>query len=334
MRWSFRSVLAALNLAGRVPISGPTEPQKMQAKFDRIAGKEAVSLGGSTGNAIDFDAMCIDGAPFYNNGQDLFESEALIDLILSRPDPPRLFFLSTSPASQLYDNAIPGLANVYRRRYTYTFLQGEGEWGLIGDDWRQAMLAPIMPAVGQHLVEPWHIALLDALGRIPPPDPAVVHDTLSVPPEEADVLAKGVLAEWEAAAQAVTDADPTTPARTHQTLLRIADKVAAHGGQLVLVESPFIDEFNRPLQQADWFETDEFNALLRDLETRGAIVIDDWQNRATRYDAALFRDSAHLNAKGARIYSRRLEKILRSRGIVPEQVCRDTRPVLRGDTGI
>ncbi|MBD59076.1 MAG: hypothetical protein CL808_03000 [Citromicrobium sp.] len=331
MRWSFPSALAfllfgalvlgALNLAGRIPIHGPTPPQEMKAAFDRIAGKEAVSLGGSVGTAIDFDAMCLSGTPFWNNGQDLFEAEALVDLILSRPDPPRLYFLVISPTSLGHDNGLPSLGGTYRRRFTYRFLHAEGHWGLIGGDWRQAFQAQAMPAKGEQLRNPWHAALLDALQLLPPPDPGVLDDTRSIDPRQAPALAKATMAEWQENAEDVAYFDPQVGERTSAALLRIADRIDARGGRLIVVSPPYIDELVQPMQQAEWSRIDRFDSVLAQLEARGALVINEWDNRGTRYGLRHFRDPKHLNAPGARAFSRQIDTYLARKGIVDRRAC-------------
>ena len=332
MRWSRLSVaaflvmgllvLGTLNIAGRLPINGPTEPQLMKQRYEAIAGKDAVSLGGSIGTAIDFDAMCVSGARFYNNGQDVFETEALVDLILSRPDAPQIIILVTSPASIGHDNGLPALAGAYQRRFTYRFLHGEGEFGLIDGDLRQAVFAEAMPAIGHHLRNPWHGAALRWLGRLPAPDVTTAADTRSIDPRQAEALAKAQVAAWQADATEIAYFDPHVHARTRAALLRIAEKVEDRGAQLVVVLPPFIDQMSDPLREAGWTKIDTFWPLLQDLERRNALVLNDWDNRAARLDPSHFRDAVHLNAPGAKEYSKKVGRELRRQKLVQRRDCK------------
>ncbi len=320
MGWSLRPalgffalgliVLAALNIGGRLPVSGPTEPQIMRAKFAAVDGKDAVSLGGSTTTAIDFDAMCVDGAELWNNGQDLFETEALVDLILTGADPPGSFVLVLGPGAILHDNGMPVRAGTYRRRFTYRFLQGEGRWGLIGDDWRQAFLAQAMPAIGDELRQPWHGALLRYLNKVPPVDARIDTDTRHVEPAEADALAAVQMASWDTVAKDTAYDDPYVARRTRDALLRIASSVRSAGAQLVVVVPPYIPQLARRMQTSDTGMLGNFERALRDAEGEGAVVMRYWDDVDTWSDYALFRDATHLNEPGSKVFSRQLARDL------------------------
>ena len=320
------AVLGLLNIAGRTAIHGPTPPQTMRIAYDDIAGKDAVSLGGSIGTAVDFEAMGVDGARFFNNGQDPFETEALVALILSRPEPPRLFLLVTSAQALHHDNALPALAGSYRRRFTYRFLHSAGDWGLIGNDWRQAFLSEAMPAIGNELRVPWHQAALHALIDIPPADPAIIADTRFIAPDAAMGLAQVQASAWQDAQKRVQYVAPETPERVAASLLRTVSLISASGNRAIVVVPPYIRELEHLLRNEDRATEDRFGRLLDDLELRGATVLDMRFSPAADYGHFLFRDASHLNAHGAKSISREIAERLRRDGVLSPPRAEKPRP--------
>ncbi len=331
MSWSLRStlgflafglvVLAALNIAGRLPVSGPTEPQIMRERYAEVIGVDAVSLGGSTGTAIDFDAMCVNGARFWNNGQDLFEAEALIDFILAGRDPPNTFFLVLTPGAVAHDNGLPVQTGTYRRRFTYRFLQAEGHWGLIGGDWRQAFLAQAMPAIGSELRFPWLSWALRALNKVPPLSTEEPPDTASVVPAAADALAAAQMAQWESLREDTRYRDPAIERRTRAALIRMARRIRAADARLVIVIPPYIRPLADRMAQSDTAILSDFEQALVAAEAEGAVVERHFDDPAMQVDYGNFRDAVHLNAPGARRFSRRLALDLAQRGLLDNARC-------------
>lgn len=335
MRWSLSSsllfalfglaVLGALNLAGRIAVDGPTMSQEMHATYEQVAGKDAVSLGGSVGTAVDFGAMCVSGTRFFNNGQDLFEARALVDLILSQPDHPELFFIVLSPGSIGHDNGLPVQAGTYRRRATYRVLQGEGRWDLIEGDWRQAFLAQAMPSIGQQLRDPWLGALLRHAGRVPAPvDPQIAADTASVDPAQAGELARIQAAEWRTLAEDTAYFDPNIERRTRAALVEMAQAVRRADARLIVVIPPYIAPLTEELHRSNRAMMADFAATVEAAEAAGATVLSSWGDEALSPNYALFRDAIHLNAPGAAVFSRRLARELEKRRIIPAQRCEQT----------
>lgn len=314
-------LLGLLNLAGRLPINGPTEPQQLEAKFEKINGADAVSLGGSIGNAVDFNAMCVDGAPFYNDGQDLFETEALIELILAQADHPDLFFVVLGPSSLYHDNGLPVQGSVHRRRAVYAFLQGEGRWELIEADWRQALLAQAMPAMGDELGFPWRAILSGTIGQSHAHEPDLALDTVGIAPEDANSTGHLQARQWEEEIDATVFYHPEVFEETTQALLRTAKMIDQAGGQLIVVAPPNIAPLVSELRRSRHDLIVNYSAALTALREEGAIVLDHWGDAeySTRYE--LFRDASHLNAIGADKLSRSVRNRLVHSEIVEENEC-------------
>jgi len=313
---------AVLNVAGRIGVDEPTRVQQMHAAYVAIAWKDAVSIGGSVATAVDFDAMCLSGTDFFNNGQDLLEVEAIVDHILADPAPPQVFMLVMVPGAQIVDNGRPPMDGSWARKSTYRFLQERGDWGLISGDWRQAFAAQAMPATGRSLSDPYYGLLLRILGRLPPPDPAREADTLAMKPRGANASATAMMTAQALDAKGIAYHDPDRAARGSAALLRTSAKLSAQGRQLVIVVPPVTEALAREMIAQNGEIVTEFYRLLSRIDSPDTLVIDSWRDLRYARNFSYFRDHNHLNAPGARIFSRDLEKILQRRGIARAGNCR------------
>ena len=109
------ALIVGLNIVSRVFDDG-RQIDAMNALLDETSGKEAIIVGSSVGGAIRFDTLCLDGADFFFVIQDVFETQAMVELVLSRPDPPKKWFLALSPGATLYNNAVPASGRSHNRR--------------------------------------------------------------------------------------------------------------------------------------------------------------------------------------------------------------------------
>lgn len=108
------------------------EHRQMRDAVPAIQGREAVTLGGSIGVGVRFPQMCLDGADYYWNGQDLFEVAAVADMILDGPSPPRYWIVVAAPTAQSYDNGAPASERGGRRREFHRLLFRNGRFGTVG----------------------------------------------------------------------------------------------------------------------------------------------------------------------------------------------------------
>ncbi|MBO9500679.1 hypothetical protein [Brevundimonas sp. A19_0] len=313
--------LAALLLAGLNLASRQFEDRRyldpMNDLLAATSGRDAIIVGSSVGGAIRFDALCTDGADFFFVLQDLFETRAMVDLVLDRPDPPRHWFLALSPGAVFYDNSISASGRTHNRRLTYRFLFENGQNDMIGGDWRQYAVTRISPALGY---DDWRRRFQNVLVRVglrPEAKPVGsliwrLDGTLGADDELA-------LADREAAARledirSIRFYDPSVPERAGRAIADINARIRASGGQLYIVVPPASPEFQRRTREGLAEELDGLWRSLDEVEDQGAVVVNAWRDPARVYPSRLFVDPNHMNPEGARIFSADLAAVLRARG--------------------
>jgi len=293
----------------------------MRAALARVPGRQAVSLGGSVGVDIDFEAMCLDAEHFDWPAQDLFEAAAFADLILDRPTPPGTFLLIAAPTAQTYDNGSPASPFAAHRRTMYRFLWRAGGMRLIGDDWRQAFVAIAAPSLRDDAWRPQLRFLLGLAGV--PLRPADVPPTLEemarrrINPATSEARAVEAVGRRQEQLRRMAYYDPTISERSTQVVLRVNRRIRAAGGRMVVVVPPMTPTLRRVTQRELGPDTRDFERRLDQLEKDGAIVARHWDDPAYegRYD--LFRDNEHLNDVGAAVFSRQLAAELSDQGVLP-----------------
>lgn len=300
------------------------EHRMMQKALTRVQGRDAVTLGGSVGGGIRYSHMCVDGADYYWNSQDLFEVEAIADLILDGPAPPRYWIVVAAPTAQSYDNGAAASERGGRRREFHRLLFRHGRFGMIGGDWRQVLVTALTPALGYDAWGGRFRVLLHRMGLAgaPPPPPGLAErDGLKLDPGVA-VTEAAASADLQAAhLERMAYYDGSIPRRSEQALLRMNRRIRASGGTLILVVPPMTAAARASTERRLGPQVRAFEELLKRLAAEGVIVSDHWGDSefGERYD--LFADNQHLNGPGAAAFSRRLGAELRGRGVLPALDC-------------
>ncbi len=288
----------------------------MNDLLDGTSGRQAIIVGSSAGGAIRFDTLCLDGADFFFVLQDVFETRAMVEMVLDQPDPPRIWFLALSPGSVFYDNAVPASGRTHNRRLTYRFRFENGQHGLIGGDWRQYGVARIAPALGYDDWRRRFQNMLSAAG-LRPRARAVetmiwrLDGTLDAPRDAA-------LAEHDASARlaeirTVAFYDPAVATRATRALAEINALVRASGGQLYIVIPPASPEMQRRTREGLGDQLDILWNSLDRIEGEGALVINAWRDPVRPYPVELFVDPSHMNPRGAEVFSRDVGDAIRGR---------------------
>jgi hypothetical protein len=309
-------LIAGLNVLSRV-FDDHRHIEAMNGLLAETSGKDAIIVGSSVGGAIDLDALCLDGADFFFVLQDVFETRAMVELVLSRPDPPRKWFLALSPGATFYNNGIPASARTRNRRYTYRFLFANGRNGLIDGDWRQYAVTRISPALGYpDWRKRFQQMLATARLRAPaePLDNLVwrLEGTLDVETERA--LADSHVSDRVTDIKSIAFYDPGVPGRAAAALADINAQIQAAGGQLYIVVPPASPEMQTATRRQMDAGLQTLWRALDGIEGDGAVVVNAWRDPARPYPAALFVDPNHMNPEGARRFSTDLADTLRSRG--------------------
>lgn len=300
------------------------DQRQMREALPAIPGRDAVTLGGSTGNGIRYPLMCIDGADYYWNAQDFFEVAAVADLILERPSPPRYWLVVAAPTAQSYDNGAPASERGARRREIYRLLFRNGRFGMIGGDWRQWLVTIFTPALGYDAWGGRFHRVLHEVGLADAPSPPIdwaARDRITVDPNLAASDAEAFTQRQAEHLERVDYYDPTVARRSEQALARLNQRIRAHGGTMILVIPPMTEAVRTSTERRMGRRVREFDGVVARLAADGVVVSDHWRDPAfaRRYD--LFVDNQHLNGAGAEAFSRLLAVELRSRGVLPPSTC-------------
>ncbi|MCS6622567.1 hypothetical protein N0B44_06575 [Roseibacterium beibuensis] len=308
------------------------QQRRMQAALRDVEGRDAVTLGGSVGIGLRYPQMCVDGADFYWDGQDLFEVAAVADLILDRPNPPRLWIVVAAPTAQSYDNGASASERGARRREFHRLLFRHGRFGTIGGDWRQVLVTALTPALGY---DAWAARFHTILNRVglaapaPQPDEAA-RDRRMLEPAAAAASAEAFIEQQSAHLERMAYYDGSIPRRAEQALVRMNQRIASSGGTMILVTPPMTEAVRAETEREMGEQVRGFDAMLGRLAADGVAVSNHWRDPAfgRRYD--LFADNQHLNGAGAKEFSRVFVRELRDRGVLPAVACNSGQGAVKG----
>lgn len=300
------------------------EQGRMRAALGEIQGRDAVTLGGSVGVGLRYPQMCVDGADFYWDGQDLFEVAAVADLILDRPAPPRYWIVVAAPTAQSYDNGAAASERGARRREFHRLLFRHGRFDMIGGDWRQVLVTALTPALGYDAWGGRFHALLHRMGLRAAPKPPVdlaARDLRRLDPVAAATEAEAFTERQSAHLERLEYYDGSIPRRAERALLDMHRRIREGGGTLIVVVPPMTEAVRTATERDLGHEVREFEAILGRLAADGVIVSDHWRDPAFGGNYDLFADNQHLNGAGAEAFSRSLANELRRRGVLPPATC-------------
>ncbi|MDI1281811.1 hypothetical protein [Brevundimonas sp.] len=317
------ALLLGLSSLGRLLDDRP-ELADMRAGLARVEGRQAVSLGGSVARAVDFSALCLDGTEYFWNSQDTFEVAGMVDLMLARPSPPRLWFLVLAPTAQAYNNGAAASRSVEHRRNVHQLMLESGRLNPIDGDWRQAVVTAVTPALG---FEAWseriRVALYRlGLGKAPVrPVPWTLGPDTGLDPAQAAVDAVTSAESQADYLHSIAYRDAEVAARAGRALHRMNQRIRSRGGTLFIIVPPMTEPIRSQTNRRLGPEVAAFDRLLDGLAGEGVVVSRHWDDPdwADRFD--LFYDNTHLNRAGAARFSRQLAAELRATGAIPVTEC-------------
>ena len=316
------SVFVGIWLVLLLTIAGVGEriaPVHEEMKLRRAAIREnankftAVSLGSSHARAVDFAGMGIEGFYFWRSSGDLHETAFLAREMMSKLPNLQCVFISLSPYSIHVDNATPAVGNLLsRRRELYG---GTTSFDYIPGD-RNAYLAAKLARLARD--DHWKYVFLRLAGR--PALRVLDNGYISIPRFNTSMSVAGlemhgarVARSHEGLLQQILRANPSATDSGRRALEELLSAAAANGTSIVLYTSPLRDTYIRAIPSVRLEEAREAGIGLSG-RFNNVFYADFATAEPFASRPELFMDSNHLNAAGARLFSRILAERLREEG--------------------
>jgi hypothetical protein len=303
-------------------------PNRFEA-VRRIGTLEAdsISIGASYNVDVRHDLLGLRNVPLWLPVADVFEAAELFEQILKAGASPNYVFIVLDPYQLYQDNSTRSdfrMLNPAPRDAAYGLLSVLAPFALIDWDyagWLEAFLLPprdIPPRPQIRIV----LRAIDAISDPPDRSPFARFEFHEVPDPAAPEHVREVADFLSPIITGSFQADPMILERTSAELGRIADLAASGGIELVVVMGiPLVAEYRAELsarikaaglaQQVDLQQA--IARATQTLEAAGSTVIPlsaVWDTKVDDRRTEWFADNRHLNATGARIFTRRLAPFL------------------------
>jgi hypothetical protein len=286
----------------------PVYPE-LKAAHDELraqrGGALAVSLGNSHAKAVDFDALGTPGVRLSRVGADVFESRHLLARAFATAQDVELVLFAVPIGGFAIDNAVEVTPDrPDRRRELYA---RAGGWRWLPGDFPHFVAGRAAPLTR---ADHWKRVFFTLAGRTPPQEPDEDADALGgqVAPDALDANAEERVAASVSLATRMLELDPTVPVRAEATLRAAATDACRRGAEIVFYTAPLAPGYLARLPDGAHAE---FTAAMRAIaaEAPCARYFDYSDHPDFQAQPALFRNSDHVNAAGARHFS----KLLRAR---------------------
>lgn len=318
-----------LAIAAAYAVSEAVDPvyPELRAKVSllRTRGAElnALTVGDSHSQAIEFDALGMRGMHFWEPGQDALEADYMARFAAARVPELRLVLLAASYELHRFDHAVVTSENatdlrrqMYARAPALRYIPGDR------DLWMSSHFAALARAdhwrgVLAHLGDPAPPVRLTRDGKLPEAAPPVL---------SRDSLARfGIrrAEEHRRGAEESARNDPATPARIAARLEGLARELGRRDVALVLYTPPYHETY---LRHAPRDAVEEMRVALEPvLRLPNVLWLDFGTHPSFTGRDDLFRNSDHLNPAGARAFSTLLGRCLHA---LPETApgCRRVAP--------
>ena len=302
-------------LSTRVAPVYPDVERRMELMKQQADAIEVLAVGNSHNVAVDFEVLGVDGFHLWRPAGDLFETKYIIETTAPQLSslecvllPASYFLLRRDNAATVTTNHAERRRELYATTESFHFLDGDFKRFI------QAKLTPV--ARPDH----WKGVVEGLAGKKPPHFP-VREDGLIVYFENEDSLSTAFLdLHAEELARKHIDLQNEMMER-HATVVQdayaalegIAEYLREREIQLVLFTPPVYAEYTR---RFDRETTEQMKALVSRLERAYDNVqyVDLSGDSTLTRTPSLYRDSDHLNAQGARVFSERLRRAIMAQG--------------------
>jgi hypothetical protein len=307
-------VLLATLVAASERVAPIYEPMKLKRTLlqERAKEVEALSLGNSHGQALDFATLGVAGFNFRQGGGDLYEAAFIAHEVVPELPALRCVFVTLSPYSIHADNGAPtGVSRASRRRELYArtlsreYIEGDRTYFILGK------LSPLVRD------DHWKQVLLALTGRKPVmrirEDGTLIRRSTprTIPAESLAAHGERSARRHEAFVREVLRVRPSAAGGGIHALEALIGTAAAREVLVILYTPPYHESYLRAMAAG---RLSEVVAAGADLSKRYENVVYTDFSRSDMFAGRpdLFADSNHLNADGARMFSRLLAEHLRA----------------------
>lgn len=291
--------------------------------WERRASAEVVSCGSSHGQGLDYEAMGVSGVHLWTVGQDVFETEALLEAWLDRFPDAHTVILPVSALTFALDNGlempggldVPGSRSLLRRRIYRLLPPAE----IVRGDTTNLIAARTAEVVREDHWAPVFLQLVRGRFRPRPTERLVSADgdvIFRVGPAtrlRLQRLARQHAEQTIALARSMLAADPELPEEAYAAFVRCVERIRERGLRLVLFRTPLHASYLPYLDDPTFALADPFVERLE--REHGLVVHDFTHDPLLQDDATAFTDPTHLSPAGAATFSReRLAPLVRPPG--------------------
>ena len=314
----FLTIFAGL-FAGLYALSANVAPvypdvsRRMELLEQQADDIEVITVGNSHSIGVDFQTLGVRGFHLWRPAGDLFETKYVIENVIPQLSDARCVLLPASYFLLRRDNAATVTTNHgERRRELYATTNS---FDFLDGDFKRFVEAKLTP-----IARPDHWkSVVEALAGRPPDRLPVREDGVIVYFGDTDTLSAASLkTHAEEVSKEYLDLQNEMEAHhtmlvedTYDTLEEIAQYLQKRDLQLVLFTPPYYTEHTR---QFDPVTTEQMKTMVRRFSSTYPNVqyFDLSTDSTITHTPAYYRDSDHLNSRGARVFSDKLKSVMRS----------------------
>jgi hypothetical protein len=321
-RWLVRSVVFLLgfwvltnslgNLADAIApmnVYGRSEADRLRRLMANNAGVEAIALGNSHSDAIDFDALGMQGQRLARGGTDLFEIKLYAQSVTPLLPKLKVVFIAISYFSFARNNMLSDdtrnlRIELYALLPTWTPLPGDTQSLWLGKMQRYFQIMSIVRP------DNWHDVFITGLADPSEMDDVPEHLTKSVTPwgecfhytaSQLDAIGTDIGYKAARSHLQILDLDPLVEAQTYEVLAHTVEMLQERSLRVVLFTPPYYATYSQSFNETAPGMVEDMHDAVGNLQTQYAVEY---------YDAAsvpgfsthpeFFLNSDHLNECGMR----------------------------------
>jgi hypothetical protein len=310
---NFADTVAPMNVYGR------SEADRLKELIANKATIEAIALGNSHSDAIDFDALGIEGQGLARGGTDLFEVNLYAQSVAPLLPKLKVVYIAISYFSFAGNNMLSEdtrnlRIELYALLPTWTPLPNETETLLLGklhryfqtmsivrpDNWRNVFIAGL---AGDSATENSPVPLTKSM--------TAWGECFHYTANQLDAIGKDIGRKAAQRHLEILDLDPQVQAQSYEALALTVEMLENRGVRVVLFTPPYYTAYNQRFNEIAPEMIQDMHQAIETLQTQFAVAY---------YDAAsvsefstqpeLFFNSDHLNECGMRAFAEYLHKAM------------------------